>query len=140
LTSDATCTVTDPEDPDCLGGGLPDGLCDYGNPGDPDCGQADPEEYAPTTCGNTFWCCYTIECVGHATETRVDGDIEFCPKWFGKPNATRYIAYDTWYKWVVLFKRKKLRAEHKTKACYIWEANCREQPANGVICGTYPAN
>jgi hypothetical protein len=40
---------------------------------------------------------------------------------------------------VVMGKRAWMRRQHKTKACYIWESNCRETKALGPICGAYPA-
>lgn len=132
-TSDAVCNVKEPEDPDCLGGGLPDGLCDFRNPGDPDCAI----EQSPSLCGETFWCCYVIECVGHATK-RI-GDIPICPLQQGGKMSTRYIAYIIWRDTWVKLDRRALRKEYGTKACYVLELNCREK-GGATTCGNYPAD
>jgi hypothetical protein len=136
VVSDATCNVNEPEDPDCASAGAPDGLCDFGNPGDPDCGEADPEQYPPPTCPNPFWCCYTIECVGKAI--RSVSDKELCPEHFGY-KSKRYLAFHAWYHLRVKPMQKSMRKEYGTKACYIWEVNCREQPG-APLCGIYPVD
>ena len=131
-TSDASCDLRNPEgDPDCAGWATPDGVCDLANPADVDCAQPS----SPSICGEVFWCCYAVECVGYATRRITDFPI--CPSAYGHM-GTRYMAFAIWSTSTRLYL-KKYKNDYGTKACYVIENNCRAKAGAGK-CGNYPEN